>query len=237
MTDALFVGAHPDDAEILAGGTIAKLVRLGYSVTVADATRGEMGTRGTVEERAQEAADSAKILGVTRVNLALPDGGIGNDLPAATRRVVEAIREHRPRTVFTHEFGDHHPDHNAIAQAVKYACFQSNVLKYNTGQERFLPSRLFHYVGSRNRTPRTPSFIVDVTETFEVKMEALRCFRSQLANKDYEGPETYISSDLAWHHMEARAGFFGNLIGTRYAEAFTADAPLRIDDPVSLPDV
>jgi bacillithiol biosynthesis deacetylase BshB1 len=237
MTDALFIGAHPDDVEILAGGTVARLARAGRRVVIADATRGEMGTRGTPVERAVEAADAARILGVERVNLDLPDGRIAEDVPGAVRRVVETLRALRPRIVFVHEFGDHHPDHNALAQAVRFACFQSNVLKYDTGQERFRPSRLFHYVGSRQRWPNRPDFVVDITDVWPVKLEALRAHRSQLANPDYQGPETYVSSDLAWHMIEMRAGFFGGLINVRYGEGFTADAPLRLDDPLGLVDV
>ncbi|MDK2971820.1 MAG: N-acetylglucosamine malate deacetylase 1 [Candidatus Sumerlaeota bacterium] len=237
MTDALFIGAHPDDVEILAGGTVARLAHAGRKVVVADATRGEMGTRGTPEERAVEAANAAKVLKVERVNLGLPDGRISEDIPAATRRVVQLLRDVRPRTVFVHEAGDHHPDHNAISQAVKFACFQSNVLKYDTGQERFKPSRLFYFVGSRARWPRNPDFVVDITDSWDTKVAALREHRSQVANKDYKGPETFISSDIAWHMIEMRAGFFGAMINVRYGEAFLADAPLRIDDPLSLPDV
>ena len=237
MSDALFIGAHPDDVEILAGGTVARMAAAGKKVVVADATEGEMGSRGTVEERREEAAAAAKTLGVQRTNLLLNDGRISEDLPKAIEAVVRVLREYRPKLVFTHESGDHHPDHNAVSRAVKYACFQSNVLKYETGQERFKPSRLFYFVGSRAKMPETPSFVVDITDSYEKKLEALRCYKSQLANPDYKGPETYISSDIAWHMIEMRAGFFGGLISTRYGEGFIANEPLRIDDPSALPDV
>ncbi len=232
--DALFLGAHPDDVEILAGGTVAQLVAMGRRVLVADATRGEMGTRGTPAERAQEAIDSAEILGVRRVNLDLPDGRIGEDAGEAIRSVVKLIRHARPRTIFTHEPDDHHPDHNALSRAVKDAFFQANVLRYDTGQERHKTHRLFHYVGARDRWPIAPSFVVDITDSWETKLAALRAFRSQLHNPDYKGPETYVSSDIAWHFMEGRAAFFGSLIGVRYAEGFRAVAPLRVDDPTAL---
>jgi len=237
MSDALFIGAHPDDVEILAGGTVAKLARAGRDIVVADATRGEMGTRGTVEERAAEAADAAAVLKVRRINLGLPDGSIAEDIPAATRAVVRAIREHRPRLVFVHESGDHHPDHNAISEATKFAFFQSNVLKYETGQERWRPSRLFFYVGTRQRWPQRPAFVVDVTDVWETKIASLRAHRSQLANADYKGPETYVASDLAWQQIEMRAGFFGGLVGVKYGEGFACDGPLRVDDPLALPGV
>ena len=237
MIDAMFFGAHPDDVEILGGGLVARLTAAGKKVIVADATRGEMGTRGTPEERAEEARNAAGILGAQRINLGLPDGRIGEDIPAATRRIVEAIREHRPNLVFTHEPGDHHPDHNALSEAVKFAFFQSNVLKYDTGQERFRPGRLLYYVGSRTRWPHEPSFIVDISGVYEKKMEALRAFTSQLPNPSYKGPETLISGDLGWHMLEARSAFFGSMIGVRYGEPFLADAPLRIDDPLILSEL
>lgn len=234
MVDAMFIGAHPDDVEILAGGLVARMSAEGKKVVVADATRGEMGTRGTPEERDEEARKAAEILGVTRINLGLPDGRIAESIPAATRRVVQALREHRPSLVVTHEPGDHHPDHNGISQAVKYAFFQSNVLKYETGQERFKPARLLYFVGSRERWPDEPSFIVDITGVFDKKMEALRAFASQLQNSNYNGPATLISGELGWHMLEARAAFFGTLVGVRYGEPFRSDSPLRIDNPLEL---
>jgi bacillithiol biosynthesis deacetylase BshB1 len=235
MFDAMFLGAHPDDVEILAGGLVARMAAEGRRIAIVDATRGEGSSRGTVEERRQEAADAARILGVERFNLDLPDGALSHDVPAVTRRVVEAIRAHKPRLVFTHEAGDHHPDHNALSLATKYATFQANVVRYDTGQERHAVKALYYYVGYRKRWPAEPSFVADITDHFALKLEALRAFRSQLANPAYDGPETFVSSQLAWDLVEARAGFFGGMIGVRYGEPFKADAPLRIDDPLTLP--
>lgn len=233
LFEALFIGAHPDDVEILAGGTVAKLARAGHRVVVADATRGEMGSRGTVEERAAESADAARILGVERRQLGLPDGRVGDDMPATIRAMVELIRATRPRLIFTHEPGDHHPDHNAVAEAVKFAWFQANVVRYETGQPRWRAARLIHFVGVRERWAAPPSFLVDISETFDTKVESLRAHRSQLHNPAYDGPATYVSSPEAWRAIEVRAAFFGTLIGTRYAEAFRTEAPMRVDDPVA----
>lgn len=233
LTDALFIGAHPDDVEILAGGTVAKLARAGRRIVIADATRGEMGSRGTVEERAAEAADAARVLGVERRQLGLPDGRVGDDMPAAIHAMVELIRATRPQLIFTHEPGDHHPDHNAVAQAVKYAYFQANVLKYQTGQERWRAAQLLYFVSVRERWAAPPSFLVDISDTFEVKMESMRAHRSQVFTPGYDGPSTFVSSPEAWRAIEVRAAFFGTLIGTRYGEAFRTEAPLRMDDPVA----
>jgi bacillithiol biosynthesis deacetylase BshB1 len=202
---------------------------------LADATRGEMGTRGTPDLRAEEAAEAARILGVQRVNLGLPDGGLGRDLDATTRRVVEALRTHRPRTVFTHSGTDHHPDHNALHEAVRRACFLSNVLKYETGHERFKPHRLFYFWSHRENLPPRIDFVADVTATYETKMAALRAHRSQVAGTGFEGPATFLTDDLFWHRLHARFGYYGSLIGVKYGEPYIAEGTLRIDDPLALP--
>lgn len=237
LTDALFIGAHPDDGEILAGGLMASMAEKGRRVVLADATRGEMGTRGTAEERAVEAANAAKILGVERTNLGLPDGGIGRDMEASVRAVVRAIREYRPRLVFTHTGEDHHPDHNDIHTAVKRAFFTANVLKYNTGQERFNPRRLLFFWSHRTKLPPRVDFIADITATWEKKVAALKAHRSQVAGTGYDGPQTFLTGDLFWHRLEARFGYFGSLVNARYGEPYLAEGSLRIDDPMMLSDV
>jgi len=236
MADVLFIAAHPDDIEILAGGTVARLAAMGHSVMLADCTEGEMGTRGTVEERREEAANAARILGVERMNLKLPDGRLQEEMPTVVRRIVECIREVRPRLIFTHEHGDHHPDHNAVAEGVRFAMFQANVMKYDTGQERHKVERMFSFVGARDRWPVEPSFVVDISDYYEKKVESLKAYVSQLANPNYKGPETYVSSNAAWEAIEHRAGFFGSIVNVRYGEAFKAHQPLRINDPFVLLD-
>jgi bacillithiol biosynthesis deacetylase BshB1 len=237
QSDALFIGAHPDDCEILAGGLIAAIARRGGRVILADATRGEMGTRGTMEERAAEAAEAARILGVERINLGLPDGGVGNDLAESTRAVVRAMRQYRPRLVFTHTGSDHHPDHNAIHAATRQAFFFTNALKYDTGQERFKVARLLFFWSHRTSVPPRIDFIADVTQTWELKVAALRAHKSQVAGTGYQGPATYLSGEDFWHRIEARFAHFGSMIGVRYGEPYLAESPLRLDDPLQLPDV
>jgi bacillithiol biosynthesis deacetylase BshB1 len=215
---------------------MASLARKGRRVILADATRGEMGTRGTPEIRAEEAAEAARILGVERINLGLPDGGIGRDMEASVHAVVKAIRAHRPRLVFTHTGSDHHPDHNALHSAVRQAFFNSNVLKYETGQERFKAARLYFFWSHREMLPARIDFIADVSETYEVKVEALKAHRSQVAGSGFVGPETFLTGDLFWHRFHARFGYFGSLIGVRFGEPYVADGTLRIDDPTELPD-
>lgn len=233
--DALFIGAHPDDIEIHAAGTIAKMTAGGSRVMISDMTQGEMGSRGTIEERKVEAENAAKVLGADRVNLKLPDGKLQTTYEQNVRAIVELIRETKPQAVFTHPQGDHHPDHNATWQAVRFACFQSGVLKYETGQERHMVSQLFYFVTSRKRWPKEPDFIVNTTDFHLKKIESLKCYSSQLANKNYNGPATYVSSDQAWRMIDVFAGFMGGLIGKEFGEGFTSETPMEIENPLNLP--
>ena len=237
LSDALFIGAHPDDGEILAGGLMARMAEEGGRVILADATRGEMGTRGTPEIRAQEALDAAAILGVERTNLGLPDGGIGRDMEASVRAVVQAIREYKPRLVFTHTGTDHHPDHNALHDAVKRAFFTSNLGKYDTGQPRHNPLRLFFFWSHRTNLPPRVDFIADVSSTWEKKIASLKAHKSQVAGTGFQGPETFLTGDLFWHRLEARFAYFGSLINTRFGEPYLSEGTLRMDNPLDFSDV
>lgn len=236
LSEAIFFCAHPDDGELLAGGLMASMAEKGHRVVMADATRGEMGTRGTAEIREAEAAEAAHILGVERINLELPDGGVGSDMAESVRRIVVALRGHRPRLVFTHSGTDHHPDHNALHTAVRRAFFLANVFKYDTGQPRFRPRRLFYFWSQRHDLPAKLDFIADVTGTWEKKVEAIRAHRSQVDPSSDSGPGTYLTSDLFWHRIESRFGYFGSLVNVRYGEPFLAEGVIRVDDPLQFPD-
>src|SRR5438067_9837402 len=176
--DVLAVFSHPDDAELTMAGTLLKLKSLGYRTGIADMTRGEMGTRGTPEIRAKEALDSARVLGLdARVNLELPDGHLA--LNEDNRRaVVRLLRKYRPKLVFTSHWDDPHPDHSATARIVREAARLATMRNYD--QEAALDAikmpAIAHAVYSRLIVP---SFIVDVTEFAEKKMDAIRAFASQ----------------------------------------------------------
>lgn len=236
LADALFFCAHPDDGEILAGGLMASMVEKGHRVILADATRGEMGTRGTPELRAREAADAARILGVERINLELPDGAVGVDMEESARRVIRAIREHRPRLVFTHSGTDHHPDHNALHLAVRRAIFLANVAKYDTGQARYRPRRLYYFWSHRHDLPGRIDFVADITGSWEKKVAAIKAHGSQVDAGSASGPQTYLTDDLVWHRLESRFAYFGSLINVRYGEPYLVEGILRVDDPMQLPD-
>lgn len=222
--DILVLAAHPDDAELGCGGTIASHVARGYKVGIADFTRGELGTRGTPELRDQEAADSAKILGVSaRINLGLPDGFFQNT-PEEKLKVVSAIRAFRPAVVLACAVQDRHPDHPKAAELAYDACFIAGLVKVATNdeegvqQEPWRPKVLYHYIQSEFVTP---DLIVDVTEYWDVKMKSIMAFGSQFYKENSAEPETYISSKVFLQKLESRAVDFGHTIGVKYGEGFT----------------
>lgn len=222
--DILVLAAHPDDAELGCGGTIASHVARGYKVGIADFTRGELGTRGTPELREQEAAASAKILGLaTRVNLGLQDGFFQNT-PDEKLRVVEVIRRFKPEVVLACAIQDRHPDHPKAAALAYDACFIAGLAKVQSvgengqPQEPWRPRVLYHYIQSEFITP---DLIVDVTEHWDTKMQAIMAFSSQFYNSASTEPETYISSKIFLQKLESRAVDFGHSIGVKYGEGFT----------------
>lgn len=231
--DALFVGAHPDDVEISAGGTILKLVSMGYRVAVVDMSRGEMGTRGTPELRVEEAAAAAQMMGlVVRENLALPDAHIFCD-EASRTAMVRAIRRLRPKLIFTHFWDDPHPDHTATARIVREGAHLAGLHKYDidSRQGRHRPSAIVHFL-----LPRTtvPSFLVDISEFAEKKLQVMLCHKSQFYDPTSTEPESNISQKNFTAQIEARQRYFGALINVEHAEAFYVREALNIADPVAL---
>ena len=231
--DVLAVGAHPDDAELGIGGTLVKLVALGYRVGVLDMSRGELGTRGTAEIRAEEAAASAKEIGLSvRDNLELPDGHIW--LSEESRaRMVRKIRRYRPRVLLTHYWEDPHPDHVHTCQIVREAAHVAGLQKYDSesGQERFRPQSTAHFM-----LPRTavPTFVVDITGFTEKKMAAIKCFGSQLFNPHSKELETNLSSEAFLRRIETRQRYYGTLIGVEHGEALVVREAINVADPVAL---
>ena len=227
--DAIAIGAHPDDIELYVGGTLIKLASLGHKTGVIDMVRGELGSRGTPQLRAREAKASATVLRVfVRENLRLKDGQIF-DTPGARLRVVKVLRKYRPELVFTHYWDDKHPDHVYTSRIVTQACYLSGLAKINTGQERFRPHKIFYF-----QLPYhvQPSFYVDISAHFARKMEAVRCFRSQLFDPDSMEPETYLSIPQFLSAHESVDRYYGNLIQAEFAEAFYCKDPIGVKDPV-----
>ncbi len=229
--DVLIFAAHPDDVELAMGGTVAQFTKNDIKVGVIDLTKGEMGSRGTVEIRQTEADNASKILNLThRENLGLPDGKVKlND--EFTEKVVTRIRFHKPKVVFGPYINDRHPDHIGASQIVKEAMFFSGNHKYETlwkgeKQQAYRPDKLFYYMQTFEFDP---SFIVDISDSFETKMEAVRAYASQFYNPNGNGPETFVSHKNFIEYLEARAKFFGFQIRKNYGEPFYTEEQVELD--------
>lgn len=226
--DVLAVGAHPDDVELGCGGLLHKLAQAGKRVGILDLTRGEMGTRGTPEERAVEADKAAAVLGVVRrANAGLPDGGVANT-PEQRLALVALLRQFRPALVLTLMAPDRHPDHAAAHALVTDANYLAGLARIDTGR---FPHRTQHVLFFHPYTDYTgmPAFVADISASFEVKLAALRAHASQFHNPGYPGQETLISSKGFWDGIEVRARYWGARIGAVYGEPFYADGPMPLD--------
>ncbi len=231
--DILAVFAHPDDMELTVGGTLLKMKSLSYRTGALDITRGEMGTRGTVEGRAEEAREAARILKLdVRENLELPDGHVWVNEETRTK-LVRVLRSLKPKVILTHQIDDPHPDHNHIAQLVREAARLSSMKNYDGdfGQERIKVPMIAHNVFSFRVHP---SFIVDISEFLEQKMAAIRAHASQFHNPNSNEPETRLTDKRFLDELENRSRFFGSLIGTEAGEPFFVREALNIEDPVVL---
>jgi len=230
MVDLLVIAPHPDDAEIHCGGTIAAQVRQGASVAVVDATRGELASRGTADERAVEAAAAAKILGISsRENLALRDGYLSSGDCAARDAIIDCLRRHRPTTVIALSGHARHPDHIALAGLVQSAIKGAELHGLKSAHPAWHGARLW-WCEAELRV--APSFLVPLTrEDWVRKMDAVRCYGSQLHRPGATGPETSISSPAFLEWIERRGAAWGREANSTYAEAFVAsmDVP-RIAD-------
>ncbi|OQY30422.1 MAG: bacillithiol biosynthesis deacetylase BshB1 [Candidatus Cloacimonetes bacterium 4572_55] len=228
--DVLAFGAHPDDVEIHCGGFLLKMKRFGYRIGVVDLTKGELGTRGSVEIRRTESELASKILGLDiRENLGMPDGYL--DICEAHKRpIVRMIRKYRPTIVLTHYIEDRHTDHTKAGQLVSEAAFLSGVQKYEPSE--FSPHRPQRVIYYRSHYPSfAPSFVTDISDEFKRKMEVIKAFRSQF-DPDYSADLTYISSPRFMSNLIAETRYWGARIGTKYGEPFFVREISRIDDPI-----
>jgi N-acetylglucosamine malate deacetylase 1 len=228
--DLLAFGAHPDDVELMAGGTLLKMAERGYRTGIVDLTRGEKGTRGSPEIRAREAQASAQILKVgVRENLAMEDAHLAAG-KGSRLKVIEALRRFRPKIVMTHYWENSHPDHRATSEIVTDACFLAGLMKIDTGQERFRPHKILYFMLPYRVMP---TLVVDVTAQFETRMRACRAYRSQMYNPRSNEPETRLSTPEFLERIESDHRYYGNLIQVKYGEAFYSKEVLRVDNPVA----
>jgi bacillithiol biosynthesis deacetylase BshB1 len=230
MLDLLAIAAHPDDVEQTCGGTLLRMAEAGYRTGIIDLTAGDMGTRGSPEIRVSESADAAKILKVShRENLHFPDARLENSM-AGRMTLAQRIRELRPRTVILPYWEGRHPDHYRTAELGYEACFLAGLRKIDQYTE---PHRPYKIVYSSLYANVVPSFVVDVTQHFERRMESLLAYRSQYGQSN-DGSTSFPDEPEIRERLGATARFYGNLIGVKYGEPFVVKETMRVDDIVAL---
>ena len=231
MLDVLAIAAHPDDVEQTCGGTLLRMAQAGYRTGILDLAAGDMGTRGSPEIRMAESKEAARILQTEwRENLRFPDARLENSL-AGRMTLAQKIREVRPRVVIIPYWEARHPDHYRAGEMAYEACFLAGLRKIDPYTEPHRPYKVI-YASQYANVP--PSFVVDITAQFDLRMESLLIYRSQYgaleAGGDLFPPEQEVRERLA-----AVARYYGNLIGVKYGEAFVVKETMRVDDLVALP--
>ncbi len=228
--DILAIGVHPDDVELSASGTLLKHIALGKKCGILDLTSGELGTRGSGPLRLLEAAEAAKVLGLSvRDNLGMADGFFVNDKEHQLA-IIKKIREYQPEIILCNAVSDRHPDHGRAAQLVSEACFYSGLRKVETelnsvAQQAWRPKAVYHYIQDRQLKP---DFVVDVTPYMEKKMEAIRAFKSQFYDPDSKEPESPISVKNFFEVVSGKMSVFGRDAGYDFAEGFTVERTIGV---------
>lgn len=232
--DILAFGAHPDDVEISAGGMLIAEARKGRKVGLVDLSLGEMGTRGTVEKRLQEAADAAAIMGLSvRENLEIPDGHMETNA-LNLEKVIRVIRKYRPEVVLTNAPFDRHPDHGHAASLVVDACFKSGLRKYlvdGTGENAWRPKVVYQYM---QFWVHKADFVYDISAVMDAKMDCILAHASQFYNPHSDEPETVIASPQFKENLKARAVEYGLQAGFTYGEPFMVLRPIGVSDLMGL---
>ena len=231
--DVLAIGSHPDDVELGASGTLIKEIKRGKKAGIIDLTQGEMGTRGTIETRYEEAAASAKIIGLSiRENLKFRDGFFKND-EEHQRKLISVLRKYKPEIVIGNILEDRHPDHGRAGWLIYDSCFLSGLRQVKTTdengkeQEKWRPKMLLHYIQDRFYEP---DIIIDVTDEWEQRLQSVKAFKTQFFNPDLNEPQSYISSPEFLESLTARARLLGKRIGVKYAEGFLSKKSIGIQN-------
>ena len=229
--DLLAIVAHPDDAELSCGAILAKHKALGFSTGIVDLTRGELGTRGSAQLREQEAKTASEALNLNlRQNLGFKDGFFTNDKDHQLT-IVETIRTYRPNIIITNAPEDRHPDHGRACQLVTESVFLSGLRKIKTSvkgndQEAWRPAHLYHMIQS---IALVPDFIVDTSDVWDIKMKAIKCYKSQFYDPSNTEPNTYISSPSFLKMIEARGVEFGQAIGVSFGEGLIKSRSIGVN--------
>lgn len=231
--DILAIGVHPDDVELSAAGTLLKHIALGKTAGILDLTRGELGTRGSAALRTEEAMAAAKILGLSaREQLTMADGFFENN-ESNQKHIIKAIRKYQPELILCNAISDRHPDHGRAARLVSDACFYSGLVKIETrGEDNVLqaawrPKAVYHYIQDRYVKP---DFVVDITTYMDKKMESIFAYSSQFYDPNSKEPETPISSKNFMENIKAKAMIFGRDINCDYAEGFTVERHMGVEN-------
>ena len=226
--DILAIAAHRDDVELSCAGALIKAKSFGRTTAVIDLTAGELGTRGSAETRAREAEKAAEVMGLSaRENLGLPDAGIVNT-PETRALLAVAIRKLKPAVVIAPALGGRHPDHHVSAQLIRDACFVAGLAKIESSVPAHRPRKIIHAVTHREDFAK-PTFVADITDEFERKIEAIRCYSSQFAGVTQAG-EVYPNGDPLLDIVRHHAAHYGSMIRCRYGEAFFTTETMRADD-------
>lgn len=221
----LAIAVHPDDIELGCAGILIKHAQAGRATGILDLTRGELGTRGTPEIRVEEAEAAGRVMGVqVRENAGMRDGFFRND-EEHQLKLVSYIRRWQPEIVIANALEDRHPDHGRAGKLIADACFLAGLRKIETtyegsSQEPWRPKRVFHMIQDRQLTP---TFIVDITDVFAQKLDAIRCYKSQFHNAESDEPQTYISSQNFLEQIRYRDALLGKRIGTEYGEGLISE--------------
>jgi N-acetylglucosamine malate deacetylase 1 len=230
--DILAIAAHRDDVELTCSGTLIKAVSLGRTTAVVDLTAGELGTRGSAEIRGEEAERAAEVMGLSaRENLGLPDGGVVNT-PDTRAQLARLIREFKPAVVIAPSLNGKHPDHTVTSQLIRDACFVAGLKKVAPEVPAYRPRKIIHSLAYREDNVK-PTFVVDISDVFERKLEAIKCYASQFDEAIQAGevnPNGEPLYDVIRHH----AAHYGSLIRTRYGEPFYTTETMRFDDVAAL---
>src|SRR5688500_18857941 len=230
--DILAIAAHRDDVELTCAGALIKAAQLGRTTAVIDLTAGELGTRGSAELRGEEASKAAAVMGVyARENLGLPDGGVVNS-PETRQALGIAIRRFAPGVVIAPSMRGKHPDHTVSSQLIRDACFVAGLKKVAPEIPVFRPRKVIHCLAYREDNIK-PTFVVDITDVFEQKLEAVKCYSSQF-DEAIQAGEVFPNGESLYDIIRHQAAHYGSLIRTQYGEPFYTTETMRVDDIAAL---
>ncbi|MBA2707958.1 MAG: bacillithiol biosynthesis deacetylase BshB1 [Gemmatimonadaceae bacterium] len=230
--DVLAIAAHRDDAELTCAGALMRSAAAGRRTAIIDLTAGELGTRGSAKVRGEEASRAATVMGLAaRENLGLPDAGVTNT-PATRALLAIAIRRFSPSVIIAPSMAGRHPDHAIAAALVRDACFVAGLSRIEPTVPAHRPRKIIHTLAYREDTVK-PTFVVDITDVFERKLEAIRCYSSQFDDAIQAG-EVYPNGEPLYDIVRHQAAHYGSLIRTRYGEPFYTTETMKVDDVAAL---